>query len=58
MLGLDPDGPLPLDVIKAFGNMPVSHAIWAWEQHGRPTPISGDPHFRPPRDSELNGRWS
>lgn len=46
MLGLDPEGPTPLDVLCAFGPLPVQHSIDRWEQHGLPTPVSGDPHFR------------
>lgn len=44
MLELDPEGPLPLDVI---GGVPVWHALHMWRVNGQPTPVSGDPHFRP-----------
>lgn len=50
MLGLDPEGPLPLDVI---GRLPAQHALYMWERHGAPTPVSGDPHFTRLRDSET-----
>ncbi|MAL07970.1 MAG: hypothetical protein CMH36_14260 [Microbacterium sp.] len=45
MLNLDPEGPIPLDVLCALGAPPVSHAVSSWRDHGIPTPISGDPHF-------------
>ena len=43
MLGLDPEGPVPLDII---GNSPVSQAVHFWEHHGLPTAVSGDPFFK------------
>lgn len=49
MLGLDPEGPVPLDVLCAMGDPGVAHILAAWQGQGIPTPISGDPHFRRPR---------
>lgn len=43
MLDLDPEGPLPLDIV---GNLPVEHSLHMWERHGQPTPVSGDPFFK------------
>lgn len=45
MLGLDPEGPIPLDVLCIGGDLPVARVVEMWERHGSPTPISGDPHF-------------
>ncbi|UVG35354.1 hypothetical protein SEA_ZAGIE_1 [Microbacterium phage Zagie] len=45
MLGLDPEGPIPLDVLCILGAPTVQHIVDRWTQHGHPTPISGDPHF-------------
>lgn len=47
MLGLDPEGPISLDVLCIGGDPGVAHILGMWERHGLPTPISGDPHFRP-----------
>jgi hypothetical protein len=46
MLGLDDEGPVPLDVLVSMGDPGVRHILRMWERHGHPTPISGDPHFR------------
>jgi hypothetical protein len=46
MLGLDPEGPIPLDVLCVAGAPHVAHVIQQWERFATPTPISGDPFFR------------
>lgn len=45
MLGLDPEGPLPLDMLATFGYT-VENALYFWQTHGQPTAVSGDPHFK------------
>lgn len=46
MLGLDPESPIPLDVLCVRGAPQVQHIVDHWVLLNIPTPISGDPHFR------------
>lgn len=50
MLSLDPEGPIPLDVLCIAGAPTVGFILDRWVFHGEPTPISGDPHFQRPSD--------
>ena len=47
MLGLDPEGPIPMDVLCIHGAPSVEWVKNMWEKHGKATPVSGDPHFKP-----------